>query len=137
MEFVELRRPSVKRVLIVEDDELNMKLIHDLLEVHGYTTITTPEGSAALGLARANRPHLILMDLQLPDVSGFDAVRQLKREESTRAIPVVAVTAFAMGGDARKALASGCDAYVAKPFIVRNFLALVESFIGTSSSELR
>jgi two-component system cell cycle response regulator DivK len=125
-------RSAVKRILIVEDNELNMKLLHDVLEAHGYATLTAGEGTVALALARANQPDLILMDLQLPDVSGYDAVRQLKRDAATRMIPVVAVTAFAMVGDERKALTSGCDAYVAKPIVLRDFLRVVERFIGRS-----
>lgn len=121
---------ATKRILIVEDNELNMKLLRDVLEAYGYTTITTGEGEAALTLARDNQPELILMDLQLPDISGFDAVRRLKDDQQTRAIPIVAVTAFAMAGDERKALTSGCDAYVAKPILLREFLNLVERFIG-------
>ena len=126
-------RDATKRILIVEDNELNMKLLRDVLEAYGYATITTGEGAAALTLARDKRPDLILMDLQLPDISGFDAVRQLKDDEETRPIPVVAVTAFAMVGDERKALTSGCDAYLAKPILLRDFLDLVEKFIGTAS----
>ena len=122
--------PTKKRILIVEDNELNMKLLRDVLEAYGYATITTAEGETALALARANRPDLILMDLQLPDISGFDAVRRLKDDAETRSVPIVAVTAFAMVGDERKALMSGCDAYVAKPILLRGFLDLVESFIG-------
>ena len=125
-------RSATKRILIVEDNELNMKLLHDVLEAHGYTTITSREGAAALPLARENQPDLILMDLQLPDVSGLDAVRQLKDDATTRAIPVVAVTAFAMNGDERKALQGGCDAYLAKPILLRDFLALVERFVGSA-----
>ncbi len=119
-----------KRILIVEDNELNMKLLRDVLEAYGYAPITTAEGMASLALAREHRPDLILMDLQLPDISGFDAVRQLKDHEETRSIPVVAVTAFAMIGDERKALTCGCDAYLAKPILLRDFLNLVEKFIG-------
>ena len=122
-----------KRILIVEDNELNMKLLRDVLEAYGYAPITTAEGMASLALAREHRPDLILMDLQLPDISGFDAVRQLKDHEETRSIPVVAVTAFAMIGDERKALTCGCDAYLAKPILLRDFLDLVERFIGTAS----
>jgi two-component system cell cycle response regulator DivK len=114
-----------KRILIVEDNELNMKLLHDVLEAHGYVTITTREGATALPLARENRPDLILMDLQLPDISGLDAVRELKDHEETREIPVVAVTAFAMVGDERKALVGGCDGYIAKPIQLRDFLDVV------------
>jgi len=120
----------MKRILIVEDNELNMKLLRDVLEAYGYATITTAQGAASLALARENRPDLILMDLQLPDISGYDAVRQLKDHEETRLIPVVAVTAFAMIGDERKALTCGCDAYLAKPILLRDFLNLVEKFIG-------
>lgn len=110
-----------------------MKLLHDILEAHGYATITTGQGGAALALAREHQPDLVLMDLQLPDVSGFDAARQLKNHEQTRAIPIVAVTAFAMIGDERKALMSGCDAYLAKPIVIRDFLDIVERFIGGAS----
>jgi two-component system cell cycle response regulator DivK len=130
MQGDETPRLATKRILIVEDNELNMKLLRDVLEAYGYTTITTGEGAAALTLARENQPELILMDLQLPDISGFDAVRRLKDDQQTRTIPIVAVTAFAMVGDERKALMSGCDAYVAKPILLRDFLNLVERFIG-------
>lgn len=123
-------RPATRRVLIVEDNELNLKLLRDVLEAHGYATLAAREGGAALTMARDDRPDLILMDLQLPDISGLDAVRLLKGNEETRAIPVVAVTAFAMVGDERKALMSGCDAYVAKPIVLRDFLEIVDRFIG-------
>jgi two-component system cell cycle response regulator DivK len=130
MQGVEPLRSPTKRILIVEDNELNMKLLRDVLEAYGYVTIATAEGAVALTLARKKRPDLILMDLQLPDISGYDAVRQLKSDEETRTIPVVAVTAFAMVGDERKALTSGCDGYLAKPILLREFLDLVERFIG-------
>lgn len=125
-------RSAAKQILIVEDNELNMKLLNDVLEAHGYATITTREGMTALALARDRHPDLILMDLQLPDISGLEAVRQLKADAATRGIPVVAVTAFAMVGDERKALLSGCDSYVAKPIMLRDFLDLVERFIGAA-----
>jgi len=129
----EAPRSTTKRILIVEDNELNMKLLRDVLEAYGYATITTAEGEAALPLARANRPDLILMDLQLPDISGFDAVRRLKDDAEMRSIPIVAVTAFAMVGDERKAMTGGCDGYIAKPILLRDFLDLVEKFIGVAS----
>ncbi len=125
-------RAATKPILIVEDNELNMKLLHDVLEAHGYATIETATGEGALGLARQAQPALILLDLQLPDISGLDVVRFLKEHRATRAIPVIAVTAFAMVGDESKAMASGCDAYVAKPIMLRDFLALVERFIGAA-----
>ena len=121
---------ATKRILIVEDNALNMKLLRDVLEAYGYQTITTEEGTAAFAIACEEQPDLILMDLQLPDVSGFDAVRRLKDHAATRSIPVIAVTAFAMSGDERKALSSGCDAYVAKPIVLRDFIEIVERFIG-------
>jgi two-component system cell cycle response regulator DivK len=107
--------------------------LRDVLEAYGYATITTAEGEAALALARERRPDLILMDLQLPDISGFDAVRRLKDDAETQPIPIVAVTAFAMVGDERKALTGGCDGYIAKPILLRDFLNLVEKFIGAPS----
>src|SRR5881227_2860799 len=115
-----------KRVLIIEDNELNLKLLNDILEYHGYTVFTSRLGEPALELARLHRPDLILMDIQLPDISGMEATRRLKADEQTRTIPIIAVTAFAMSGDQTNILASGCDAYVSKPFNVAEFLRLVE-----------
>lgn len=107
-----------------------MKLLHDVLEAHGYETITATEGAAALPLARERQPDLILMDLQLPDMSGLEAVRALKEDSLTGRIPVVAVTAFAMVGDEKKALVGGCDGYVSKPIKLHDFLDLVKRFVG-------
>jgi two-component system cell cycle response regulator DivK len=118
--------PVAKTVLIVEDNKLNLKLLNDILEYHGYTVFSTRLGEPALVLARQHRPDLILMDVQLPDISGMEAARRLKGDEQTRTIPIIAVTAFAMSGDESKILASGCDAYVSKPFNVLEFLKLVE-----------
>ena len=126
----EPQRSGPKRILIVEDNELNMKLLNDVLEAYGYEIIKTDSGLAVLDLARQHRPDLILMDIQLPDISGLDAVRQLKQDAQTKAIPVIAVTAFAMAGDERRALDSGCDGYIAKPIMLREFLMTVESFLG-------
>jgi two-component system cell cycle response regulator DivK len=117
-----------KKVLIVEDNELNLKLLNDILEYHGYTVFTTRLGEPVLELARQYRPDLILMDIQLPDISGMEATRRLKADEQMRSIPVIAVTAFAMSGDEAKIRAIGCDAYVAKPFNVAEFLKLVEDW---------
>jgi two-component system, cell cycle response regulator DivK len=121
-----------RRILIVEDNELNMKLLNDVLEAHGYDVLSTAEGAVALTWARQYRPNLILMDLQLPDMSGLEATRQLKASEETRAIPIIAVTAFAMSGDEQKALDHGCDAYVAKPIVLRDFLDLIAEFVGAA-----
>ena len=114
-----------KTVLVVEDNELNLKLLNDLLEYQGYNVITTRLGEPALGLARQYKPDLILMDIQLPDISGMEATQRIKSDEETREIPIVAVTAFAMSGDEARILASGCDAYIPKPFNVADFLRIV------------
>jgi two-component system cell cycle response regulator DivK len=119
-----------KRILIVEDNELNMKLLHDLLEVHGYDILTTGDGAAAIALARAHHPDLILMDIQLPDISGLDVARMLKADAATQTIPIIAVTAFAMAGDERRTLESGCDGYVSKPINIRDFLRVVGTYLA-------
>jgi two-component system, cell cycle response regulator DivK len=119
-----------KTVLIVEDNELNMKLFHDLLEAHGYATIETRNGVEALELARAHMPDLILMDIQLPEVSGLDVTKWLKEDERTRPIPVIAVTAFAMKGDEERIRAGGCEAYLSKPISVAKFLETVRRYLG-------
>jgi two-component system cell cycle response regulator DivK len=119
-----------KTVLIVEDNELNMKLFHDLLEAHGYATIETRNGIEALELARTRMPDLILMDIQLPEVSGLDVTRWLKEDERTRPIPVIAVTAFAMKGDEERIRGGGCEAYLSKPISVSKFLETVRHFLG-------
>lgn len=118
-----------KRVLIVEDNELNMKLFHDLLDAHGYETVQTRDGLKALDLAREHMPDLILMDIQLPEVSGLEVTKWLKENEALRHIPVIAVTAFAMKGDEERIRAGGCEAYLSKPISVTNFLETVQSFL--------
>ena len=126
----DLPKSVPKRILIVEDNELNMKLLNDVLEAYGYDIVKTGSGAAVLDLARTHRPDLVLMDIQLPDMSGLEAVRQLKSDGQTQSIPVIAVTAFAMSGDERKALDSGCDGYIAKPIMLREFLATIEDFLS-------
>ena len=119
-----------KTVLIVEDNELNMKLFHDLLEAHGYNILQTKDGMEALRLAREHRPDLILMDIQLPEVSGLEVTKWIKEDDNLKSIPVVAVTAFAMKGDEEKIREGGCEAYIAKPISVTNFLETVERFLN-------
>ena len=119
-----------KTVLIVEDNELNMKLFHDLLEAHGYQTVGTRNGIEALELARKHHPDLILMDIQLPEVSGLEVTQWLKDDETLRSIPVIAVTAFAMKGDEEKILQGGCEAYLSKPISVAKFFETVDHFLG-------
>ncbi|RTL97402.1 response regulator [Ancylobacter rudongensis] len=117
-----------KTVLIVEDNELNMKLFNDLLEAHGYITVGTRNGIEAMDLARKHRPDLILMDIQLPEVSGLDVTRALKADPELKAIPVIAVTAFAMKGDEERIREGGCEAYLSKPISVAKFLETVRQF---------
>lgn len=119
-----------KRVMIVEDNELNMKLFHDLLEARGYEILQTRDGMEALKMARAEKPDLILMDIQLPEVSGLEVTKWLKEDDDLKAIPVIAVTAFAMKGDEEKIREGGCEAYIAKPISVSHFLATVEKFLS-------
>jgi two-component system, cell cycle response regulator DivK len=118
-----------KKVLIVEDNELNMKLFHDLLEAHGISTIETRDGKKVLEIARAEKPDLILMDIQLPEVSGLDVTKWLKADEELRSIPVIAVTAFAMKGDEQKIREGGCEDYISKPISVTRFLEVIDNHL--------
>ena len=118
-----------KTVLIVEDNELNMKLFNDLLEANGYTVIQTRDGLSAIDLARKHRPDLILMDIQLPEVSGIEVTKWLKEDDELRRIPVIAVTAFAMKGDEQKIREGGCEAYISKPISVVSLLQTVDGFL--------
>jgi len=122
--------PMPKTVLIVEDNELNMKLFNDLLEAHGYFTLQTKDGVEALRMARTHRPDLILMDIQLPEVSGLEVTKWLKEDDDLRTIPIIAVTAFAMKGDEQKIRDGGCEAYIAKPISVASFMNTVERFLS-------
>lgn len=119
-----------KTVLIVEDNELNMKLFHDLLDAQGYRTVQTREGLKAMELARTHRPDMILMDIQLPEVSGLEVTKWLKDDPELCHIPVVAVTAFAMKGDEERIRQGGCEAYISKPISVPGFLETVKTFVG-------
>lgn len=125
-------RGATRTVLIVEDNELNMKLFHDLLAAHGYRTIQTRNGFDALELARQHNPDLILMDIQLPEVSGLEVTKWMKDDDGLRHIPIIAVTAFAMKGDEERIRSGGCEAYISKPISVMSFLDTVRRFIGPS-----
>ena len=121
-----------KKVLIVEDNELKMKLFHDLLDSQGCETLQTREGLQALALARLHKPDLILMDIQLPEISGLEVTKWLKDDEELSHIPVVAVTAFAMKGDEERIRQGGCEAYISKPISVMHFLDVVRKHLGQS-----
>ena len=119
-----------KKILIVEDNELNMKLFNDLLESKGYEVIQTRNGMETLNLAREHKPDLILMDIQLPEVSGLDVTRWLKEDDELAPIPVIAVTAFAMQGDEQRIRQGGCEAYISKPISVKSFLETIQYYLG-------
>jgi two-component system cell cycle response regulator DivK len=122
-----------KSILIVEDNELNMKLFHDLLMAQGYQVLQSREGVQGFQMAREHRPDLIVMDIQLPAISGLEVTRWLKEDPDLAAIPVVAVTAFAMKGDETRILQGGCEAYMAKPISVTRFLEIIARLLGESS----
>jgi two-component system cell cycle response regulator DivK len=119
-----------KTVLVVEDNELNMKLFHDLLEASGYNILQTRNGLEAIDIAREYHPDLILMDIQLPEVSGLEVTKWIKEDDDLRSIPVIAVTAFAMKGDEERIRQGGCEAYLSKPISVATFLSTVKSYLG-------
>jgi two-component system cell cycle response regulator DivK len=118
------------RILVVEDQPDNRQIIRDLLTSAGYQLIEAEDGEAGVRLAREHRPDLILMDIQLPVLDGYEATRRIKADPELRSIPVVVVTSYALSGDDEKARAAGCDAYVAKPFSPRQLLATVRSFLS-------
>ena len=119
-----------RTVLIVEDNELNLKLFHDLLDAHGYRVLATRNGLDAMQIAREHRPDLILMDIQLPEVSGLEVTKWLKDDDDLAAIPVIAVTAFAMKGDEDRIRQGGCEAYISKPISIASFIETIRRFIG-------
>lgn len=118
-----------KTILIVEDNELNMKLFQDLLEAHGYKTIPSRNGREAFELIKKHKPNLILMDIQLPEISGLEVTKWIKQDENVKHIPVIAVTAFAMKGDEEKILQGGCEDYIAKPISVSSFLDVIQRYL--------
>jgi two-component system cell cycle response regulator DivK len=123
--------PSARRktVLVVEDNELNMKLFHDRPETRGHKVVQTRNGAEALTLARQHGPNLIIMDIQLPEVSGLEVTKWIKDDDALKAMPIIAVTAFAMKGDEERIRESGCEAYITKPMSVTNFINTVERFL--------
>lgn len=122
-----------KTVLIVEDNELNMKLFNDLLEAHGIGAIQTRDGTNVLAIAREKKPDLILMDIQLPEISGLEVTKMLKADAGLRHIPVIAVTAFAMKGDEQKIRDGGCEDYISKPISVTKFIEVVQSHLNKAA----
>lgn len=128
--------PNDKKVLIVEDNELNMKLFNDLLEAHGIKTIQARDGKNVLAIAREHKPDLILMDIQLPEISGLEVTKWLKDDDDLKKIPVIAVTAFAMKGDEQKIRDGGCEDYISKPISVVKFIETVQKFLSPENTHV-
>jgi two-component system cell cycle response regulator DivK len=120
---------SGKRVLVIEDHEDNRRIVRDLLTSAGYTITEAATGEDGVRLAEAQPPDLILMDIDLPGIDGYEATRRVREHPALRSVPVVAVTSYALSGDDAKAFAAGCDAYVAKPFSPRALLAKVRELV--------
>ncbi len=118
-----------QRILVIEDTEDNRQILRDLLSSAGYEIIEATDGESGVSMAANEVPDLILMDIQLPVIDGYEATRRLKADPATRHIPVVAVTSYALVGDEAKAREAGCDGYVAKPFSPRHLLATVREFL--------
>jgi len=118
-----------KRILVVEDTEDNRRILRDLLTRAGYELIEAADGESGVAMATSERPDLILMDIQLPVVDGYEATRRIRANPATKDIPIIAVTSYALSGDESKALEAGCNSYVAKPFSPRKILAMVQEFL--------
>jgi two-component system, cell cycle response regulator DivK len=116
-------------IMHVEDNPANRMIVRDLLHFRGYRVVEVTDGGEALAAAERERPDVILMDVQLPRVSGFEAARRIKAREDLRHIPIVAVTSFALSGDERKAMEAGCDVYIAKPYRPRELLRVIEDLL--------
>lgn len=121
--------------MIVEDNELNMRLFNDLLEAQGYEIIQARQGIEALKLARMYFPDLILMDIQLPEISGLEVTKWIKDDEKLKKIPIIAVTAFAMKGDEQRIRESGCEGYIAKPISIVPFLQIIQHHLAASAKK--
>ena len=119
-----------KKILIVEDNDLNLKLFKDLLEAHGYETFEIRDGLDAVAVVKRHQPDLILMDIQLPEISGLDITKKIKADKDIAHIPIIAVTAFAMKDDEEKILRAGCQSYISKPISIANFLDTIRKFLG-------
>ena len=124
------QKADVSRILVVEDHHLSLMLLKQLLLAHGYQILETAKGLLAIDLARDEQPDLILMDIRLPDINGFEVTRLLKQDDQTKTIPIIAVTALASPEYEKQDLESGCDAYIPKPITLANFLRTIESFLN-------
>jgi two-component system cell cycle response regulator DivK len=119
-----------KRILMIEDTEDNRQIVRDLLATTDFELLEAVDGAAGIVAAANEKPDLILMDIQLPVIDGYEATRRIKADPALRHIPIIAVTSYALSGDEAKALAAGCDGYIAKPFSPRKLLAKVHEFLS-------
>jgi two-component system cell cycle response regulator DivK len=117
------------RILVIEDNEDNRQIIRDLLTSLGYELIEAVDGAQGVAMAQSHRPDLILMDIQLPEMDGYEATRQIRAVSELKTVPIIAVTSYALSGDEAKARDAGCDGYVAKPFSPRELLAKIRQFL--------
>jgi two-component system cell cycle response regulator DivK len=124
----------MKRILVVEDHEDNRRMLRDLLTSVGFEMLEAVTGTDGVAMAKAYRPDLILMDIQLPGIDGYEAARRIKAETGLEAIPIIAVTSYALSGDAKKALAAGCAAYVTKPYSPRALLAMIREHLASGGN---
>ena len=124
-----------RRILVIEDQEDNRRIVRDLLMATGYELLEATTGEEGLRLAETERPDLILMDIQLPGLDGYEVTRRLKETPSLKHIPIIAVTSYALSGDDRKAFAAGCDGYVTKPFSPRLLLAKIREYLPQSKGK--
>jgi len=120
---------GTKKILVVEDNPMNLELVADILEAQGYEVVQAKEGYEALRIASEERPDLILMDIQLPELDGLEVTRRLKSNESTRDINIVALTAYAMRGDEERVREAGCSGYIAKPINTREFVKVIAAYL--------
>ena len=118
-----------KRILVIEDQEDNRAILRDLLSAAGFTVLEAVNGSAGVAMAATERPDLILMDIQMPVMDGYEATRRIKADASVKAIPIIAVTSYALSGDEAKTREAGCDGYIAKPYSPREMLRMIRSFL--------
>jgi two-component system cell cycle response regulator DivK len=119
-----------KRILLVEDTEDNRQIVRDLLDSAGFELIEAHDGAAGLAMAEEHKPDLILMDIQLPVLDGYETTRRIKADPALKHIPIIAVTSYALSGDQAKTRAAGCDDYIAKPFSPRQLLAKINAYLG-------
>jgi two-component system, cell cycle response regulator DivK len=122
-------RARNRRILVVEDQEDNRRILRDLLTSRGYDLVEAEDGEKALTMAEDRRPDLILMDVQIPLMDGYEVTRRLKANPALRAIPIIVVTSYALSGDESKARAAGCNAYVSKPYSARQLLAKIQEYL--------